>query len=173
MCHQQYRSRSSNRQIRIECSCLVPHGARPRVAGERSNTRASSNARRVPGAPAGCISSVVRCTDSRGQIERGRRSTTWSASGSPCVSAASMKDARAHVANHANMRGPTGARKTRSKEVRRGLVQTRRAPHMRRDSSPGEGTICRASVCSVQRFPSNIHTIRRRGESYVLAHYGE
>jgi hypothetical protein len=120
-------------------------------AGERSNTRASSDARRVPGAPAGRISRVVRWTDSPGQSKRGRRSTTCSASGRPCVSAASTKDARAHVVvDHANVRGPARVRKTRSKEVRRGLARTRRAPHVRRDSSPGEGTMRRASVRSWQ-----------------------
>ena len=119
-------------------------------AGERSTKSASSGARRVPGVPAGRISSVVRSTEWPGQSRRGRRSTTCSARGRPWVSAASTKDARARGVDHASVRGPVRVRKTRSKEVRRGLARTRRAPQLRRVSSPGEGTMRRASVRSWQ-----------------------
>ena len=37
-------------------------------------------------------------------------------------------------------------RKTSSKDSRRGLARTRRAPLVRRDTSPGEGTMRSASV---------------------------
>ncbi len=117
-------------------------------AGERSITSASSGVRRVPGVPAGRISSVARCTASPGQSRRARRSTTRSASGSPWRSAASTNDARALTTVHASVWGPLRARKTMSNEERRGLARTSRAPHARRESSPGEGTMRRVRVRS-------------------------
>jgi len=134
-------------------------------AGERSSASASSGARRVPGAPAGRMSSVVRRTDSAGQGQseghappsqsqsrrglRTRRSTTCSASGRPCASVAGVNWACARTGRDHEGPRPSGgawARKTRMKVVRRGLARTRRAPQVRRVSSPGEGTMRRVNV---------------------------
>ena len=128
-------------------------------AGERTIMSASSGVRRVPGAPAGRISSVARWTASPYQSVRGRRSTTCSASGCPWWSAARTNDARAGETDHGSVRCPkralkaewglVGARKTMSNEERRGLARTSRAPHARRESSPGEGTMRRTRVRSL------------------------
>ena len=136
-------------------------------AGERSSTSASNGGRRVPGAPAGRMSSVVRRTESGGQGQsegqvqpsqsqsqrglRTRRSTTCNASGRPCASVAGVNLACARTGRDHEGPRPSGgawARKTRSKVVRRGLARTRRAPQVSRVSSPGEGTMRRVNVRS-------------------------
>jgi hypothetical protein len=134
-------------------------------AGDRSSTSASNGARRVPGAPAGRMSSVMRRTESvcQGEVSshvpshawsesqsqrmrRGRRSTTCSARGRPCASVA-----RANLACARTDPDVARVRKASSKEVRRGLARTRRVPHVGRASSPGEGTMRRARVRSWPR----------------------
>ncbi len=119
-------------------------------AGERSSTSASSGGRWVPGAPAGRISIVERRMDSAGQNRRARRSTTRSASGRPCASVETEKRAWAHMGWYGERERDVGrvgvgsenvpvgvrARKTSSKDSRRGLARTRRMPFLRRDTSP-------------------------------------
>jgi hypothetical protein len=61
-----------------------------------------------------------------------------------------VKDARERTVDQVRARGPERERKTRSKEVRYGLARTRREPQVLRDSSPCEGTMCKASVRSWQ-----------------------
>lgn len=125
-------------------------------AGERSSTSASNGGRWVPGAPAGRISTVKRRTDSVGQNRLARRSTTRSANGRPCASVEREKRAWARMGKYCCERerdmGRIGlgrenvlvgvrGRKTSSKDSRRGLARTRRAPLVQRDTSPWEGTM--------------------------------
>lgn len=137
-------------------------------AGDRSITSASNGALRVPGVPAGRISSVARRTDSPCQSMRARRSTTCSASGRPWRSVAMTKDARVRV------RGTTECvlrvRKTMSNDARRGLARTRRVPHSRRECSPGEGTMRMARVRSCARGRmerENVSCVREMGGGEV------
>ena len=89
---------------------------------------------------------------SQSQSRRGlctRRSTTCNASGRPCASVARVNLACARTGRDHEGPRPSGgawAKKTRSKVVRRGLARTRRAPQVRRVSSPGEGTMRRVNV---------------------------
>lgn len=130
-------------------------------AGERSSTSANSGGRWVPGAPAGRISIVERWTDSPGQNKHARRSTTRSANGRPCASVESAKMAWARMGvcdddldmgsvgmGREKARESVRGRKTSSKDWRRGLARTRRAPLVLRDTSPWEGTMRSARVRS-------------------------
>jgi hypothetical protein len=144
-------------------------------AGDRSSTSASSGGRRVPGAPAGRISMASRrTTDSACQSQKDKeegawRSRTWSVNGRPCASFVSAKRAWARIGcwcccccwgrerereresereERENVLVGVWGSQASSKDSRRGLARTRRAPLVRSESSLWEGTMRSASVRS-------------------------